>query len=266
MRHLRRLSGLAGVETGMDTMIRRHRGLFSVLVAGGLLLGALACDDSDKVPPPDSTISLAASPATILLSNGVQAGDVTVLATVYNSIGVPLPGQDVRFTMNSGNLTPLAGTPVRTDDIGNAVTILTGATTTTTITAKSGTATADLQLQTSTCNISAVDLDPLILNFTACTDELTLTATVTDADGDPCPNLSVTFKAAPAPEQDDVTLNISPGTVKTDTAGNAVTTVSLGNDCDQKCPGTECNASQRTITATAGATTSTESVVNISIP
>src|SRR6185503_2060791 len=168
MRHWRRIMSRWVVE-GVNRM-KEHRGLFAVLVAGTLLLGALACEDSDKVPPEDSTISLAASPATILLSNGTQAGDVIILATVYNGIGVPLPGQDVRFTMNSGTLSPMAGTPVRTDSIGNATTILQGATTTTTITAKSGKATADLQLQTTTCNISAVDLDPLILNFTACTD------------------------------------------------------------------------------------------------
>ena len=246
--------------------MRKHRGLFAVLAAGSLLLGALACEKSDKVPPADSTLSLAASPATILLSNGAQAGDVTVLATVYNSIGVPLPGQDVRFTMNSGDLTPLAGTPVRSNDIGNAVTILRNATTTTTITAKSGMANATLQLQTTTCNVSSVDLDLSTLNFTACTDQLTLTATVSDTSGDPCTNLSVVFKGDPAPEQDDVTLNISPGTVRTDGTGKAVTVISLGSDCDQKCPGMDCNVSQRSITATAGATTSVESVVVISIP
>jgi hypothetical protein len=254
-----------GVVRGVETMTK-HRGLFAVLCAGTLLLGALACEDSDKVPPADSTISLAASPATILLSNGTQAGDVTILATVYNSIGVPLKAQDVRFTMNSGDLTPLAGTPVRSNDIGNAVTILRNATTTTTITAKSGTANATLQLQTTTCNVSAVDLDLVILNFTACTDSITLTATVSDTSGDPCTNLSVIFKADPAPEQDDVTLNISPGTVRTDSTGQAATVVTLGSDCDQKCPGTDCNVSMRTITATAGATTSAESNVNISIP
>ena len=255
----------------MLTRMREHRGLFAVLMAGTMLLGALACEDSDKIPPEDSTISLAASPATILLSNGTQADDVIILATVYNGIGVPLKGQDVRFTMNSGLLTPTAGTPVRTDDIGNATTVLTGATTTTTITAKSGKATADLQLQTTNCNISTVDLDPTVLDFTSCDataegGSITLTATVTDTKGDPCANLSVIFKIAPAPETDDVSISISPGTVKTNSAGEAVTTVTLGSDCDQKCPGAECNASARAITATGGATTSDPAPINISVP
>jgi Big-like domain-containing protein len=253
--------------------MKEHRALFAVLVAGTLLLGALACEDSDKIPPEDSTISLAASPATILLSNGVQAdgSDVTILATVYNGIGVPLPGQDVRFTMNSGVLTPTAGTPVRTDSIGNAVTVLTGATSTTTITAKSGKATADLQLQTTTCNISTVDLDPLILNFTSCDSsepegKVTLTATVTDTKGEPCAGLTVSFTADPEPEQDDVTISISPATVRTTAAGVATTTVTLGTDCDSKCHATDCNVSDRTITASAGATDSDPATINITIP
>jgi hypothetical protein len=253
--------------------MRKHRGLFVVLCAGTLLLGALACEDSDKVPPADSTISLAASPATILLSNGVQAGDVTVLATVYNSIGVPLPGQDVRFTMNSGDLTPLAGTPVRTNDIGNAVSVLRNATTTTTITAKSGTANATLQLQTTTCNISQVDLEGT-LNFTSCDSsspegKVELTATVTDANNDPCVNISVIFKTVSTnagDPQTDVTISISPSTVKTDGTGTAITQVTLGSDCAQKCPGADCDTAQRSITATAGATTSTDLPIVIAIP
>jgi hypothetical protein len=253
--------------------MRTHRGLFTVLVAGTLLLGALACEDSDKIPPEDSTISLAASPATILLSNGVQADDVIILATVYNGIGVPLPGQDVRFTMNSGDLTPMAGTPVRTDSIGNATTILRNARTTTTITAKSGKATADLQLQTTTCDIQSVDLVGS-LNFTSCDSsspdgKVTLTATVTDTSGDPCADVSVVFKFVsvnPVDNQTDVTITISPSTVKTDSAGVATTDVTLGSDCDAKCPGTECDTAERSITATAGATTSDPLPITIAVP
>ncbi|HEV8201274.1 MAG TPA: hypothetical protein VGS03_14755 [Candidatus Polarisedimenticolia bacterium] len=250
--------------------MRKHRGLFAVLCAGTLLLGALACEDSDKVPPEDSTISLAANPATILISNGQQAGPVNILATVYNGIGVPLKGQDVRFTQTSGDLTPPPGIPVRTDDLGNAVTTLNNATTNTTITAKSGKATATLQLQTTTCNISTVEIDPTVLNFTACADSLALTATVTDTTGDPCVNVSVAFKLVDGPTppgDEDVTINISPGSVRTDSAGQATTQVSLGQaDCDTKCPGLDCNPSGRVITATSGATTSGDVAINTSIP
>ncbi len=266
MRHFRVKDA---VVREVETM-RKHRGVFAVLIAGTLLLGALACEDSDKIPPADSTISLAANPATILLSNGVQDGSVQILATVYNSIGVPLPGQDVRFTMDSGQLDPLAGTPVRTNDIGNALTTLTVATTNTKITATSGKATANIQLQTTTCNISTVDLDPTVLNFTACTDSLTLTATVTDTKSVACVGVSVIFKlvdGSSAPGTDDVTINISPGTVRTDAAGEAVTHVTLGTaDCDNLCPGNDCNPSGRQITATAGSTTSSPADVNTSIP
>ena len=257
------------VVRGVETM-RKHRGVFAVLCAGTLLLGALACQDSDKIPPADSTISLAANPATILLSNGVQDGQVQILATVYNSIGVPLPGQDVRFTMDSGQLDPLAGTPVRTNDIGNALTTLSLATTNTKITATSGKATANIQLQTTTCNIQTVELDPTLLNFTACTDSLDLTATVVDTKNVACAGVSVIFKVTEPngpPGDEDVTINISPGTVRTDTAGQALTHVTLGTaDCDAKCPGNDCNPSGRQITATAGATTSSPTDVNTQIP
>src|SRR6185295_5558313 len=113
MRHWR--SGMKdGVVRGVE-MMRKHRGLFAVLIAGRLLLWALACQDSEKVPPADSTVSLSANPAQMIIVGGVQLTPVTLIATVRNGIGVPLPGQDVRFTTTNGQLTPLGSTPIRTD-------------------------------------------------------------------------------------------------------------------------------------------------------
>jgi hypothetical protein len=255
----------------MGSMMRRHRGLFAVVAAGGLLLGALACDDSETVPPADSTISMAATPSTILLSNGVQVSDIDVLATVYSSIGVPLPGQDVRFTTTSGDLTPLAGNPVETDGIGNAHVILRNARTNTTITAKSGKATADLQLQTATCEIQDILLDLSQITFTQCTganSSFELTANVTDNDGDPCADITVTFRstvpAADLPEE-DVALVFSPGSVRTDATGNAKTIVSLASDCSTDCVGMDCNTSGQGIVASGGGIESTETGVIIDI-
>src|SRR5262245_62147370 len=98
MRHWRRKAGVVDMNSGFGNVIRRHRGGFGVIAAGGLLLGALACEDSEKVPPKDSTISLSANPAQIIIDDGQQLVPVTLIATVRNSIGVPLPDQDVRFT------------------------------------------------------------------------------------------------------------------------------------------------------------------------
>src|SRR5580765_4194969 len=136
-------------------------------LSGLLVLAAVSCQSSETIAPDGSTISLAATPAVIVTSGGVQANDVSILATVRNSIGVALPGQDVRFTTTSGVLTPQAGLPVSSDKFGNAISVLTGATTTATIAATSGKATASISLQTTTCNISTVTLDGSP-NFTSC--------------------------------------------------------------------------------------------------
>jgi len=244
-----------------------------VAVAGALLIAAAACDDSETVAPDGSTLSLAATPSTILLSNGTQAREVTVLATIRNSIGVPLPGQDVRFTTTSGELTPQAGIPVESDDIGNAVTLLNDARANTTITAQSGKATANVQLQTTTCDISSIALDQNQLNFTTCDNTIinqgffNITATVTDTSGDPCVGIQVTFTVKPETRPDeDVGINITVvGAATTDTNGVVTAKVTLGGDCADDCPGQDCNTSGQKIEASGGGITSTPVTLNISI-
>jgi hypothetical protein len=231
--------------------------LVAVLMTGTLFLAMLACQKSDVVPPEDATISIAASPATILLTNGTQAAPVNILATVYNVIGVPLPGQDVRFTQTSGTLTPMAGTPVRTDGLGNALTVLNGAQTTTTITAKSGKATATLSLQTASCAIQTIQLDPQQLTFTLCTDTFTLTATVTDTGGKACQGIAISFKVSPpANSATDSAVKVGLGGT---TDGNGVVTTQVTLDqatCSSKCPGMDCNQANQQITASGGGITS----------
>jgi hypothetical protein len=243
-----------------------------VAMTCGLLLAASACDESDTVAPDGSTISLSATPATILLSNGIQARDVTIVATVYNSIGVPLPGQDVRFTTNSGSLTPPGNTPVETDDIGNALSILKGASATTTITAQSGKATKDISLQTVTCDIQSISLSESQLNFTSCNTgaeggSFELTATVSDTSGAPCVGIQVAFSVTTTsdPPDEDVGIDISPGAVTTDSNGEATTTVSLANDCSEDCPGKDCITSGQQIEASGGGVTSTPATVSDNI-
>lgn len=253
---------------GVDIMNAKKRWSI-VAVAGALLIAMAACDDSETVAPDGSTISLAPTPATILISNGTQAGEVTVLATVRNAIGIPLPGQDVRFTNTSGVLVPTAGTPVATDDDGNAVTVLDQAKTQTTVTAQSGKATETIQLQTASCNIQNIALDQAALNFTACSGPgsfFVLRATVTDTSNDPCVGVLVTFKSTVASlPATDVALSISPGSSTTDNSGEVSTTVSLDSNCSSRCPGQDCNTSLQSIVASGGGTTSDPVTVNISI-
>jgi hypothetical protein len=243
----------------------------SIVAMAGALILAAACDHSEVVAPDGSTITLAATPATILLSKGSQAEKVTILATVRDSIGVPLPNQDVRFTTNSGFLTPQAGTPVPTDDIGNAVTVLDGAKATTAITAQSGKATANISLQTVTCNIQSIALSESQLNFTTCNPadaggSFDLTATVTDTSNNPCQGIQIKFESTvPNPPDTDVGLSISPGSVTTDTNGEAKTTVTLAGDCVGKCTGKDCNTSGQQIKASGGGITGSLVSINISI-
>jgi len=249
------------------TLIRRSLNVAVVLLA--LLYGA--CQKSDTVAPDGSTINLAATPATILLNGGVQASPVNVLATVRNSIGVPLPGQDVRFTQTSGSLDPPAGTPVTTDSFGNAVTILTAASQTTTITAQSGKATATLALQTTTCNISTIGLSlSSPVSFIDCSDKFNLIVTVKDSTGDACVGVLVTFTSTTTatPPSTDVAVVLTPGSKSTDIAGEVTTQISLAGDCGNKCVGgaTSCLNSGQAVVATAGGQSSTPLTLLDSIP
>ena len=244
-----------------------------VSIAGLLVLAAIACQSSETIAPDGSTISLAATPAVIVTSGGVQANDVTILATVRNTVGVALPGQDVRFTTTSGVLTPQAGLPVSSDEFGNATTVLTGATTTATIAATSGKATASITLQTASCNIATVTLSGT-LNFSTCQAALpggsgTLTATVTDTAQLPCVGVAVSFTAIPtngAVQAGDVAISLSPAQSTTNSTGTVQTTVTLDTQtCSTKCTGKDCNVSKQNIQATAGSITSALVPVNIQI-
>ena len=48
----------------------------AIPLAGLLVLAALACQSSETIAPDGSTLSLAATPAVIVTSGGVQANDV----------------------------------------------------------------------------------------------------------------------------------------------------------------------------------------------
>jgi len=166
----------------------------AAILAGGLLVLAVACDDSETVAPDGSTITLTANPAQIVLVGGIQAAPVSVLATVRNSIGVPLPGQDVRFTTTAGDLSPLGGTPVATDDLGNASTILSNARVGPQITATSGKATANLTLTAATGLVSQITLSAASTDLLTCSDMIDVTAKAIDPDGDPVGGVTIFFE------------------------------------------------------------------------
>lgn len=196
------------------------------------------CQSGDRIPPDGSTINLSASPASIVLdANGIQAAPVTLLATVRTSVGVPLPGQDVRFTTSSGALTPLAGTPVRTDDFGNARSILQGATVGPQITATAGKATQSLTLTAAKGQISTITLSPGLNQLLTCNDTFDLTATVLDSAGIGVQGVSVQF-AFTSSANTAVTGTFNPSPGQTDASGQITTTLTIdSNTCNNRCVG-----------------------------
>jgi hypothetical protein len=244
---------------------RIRNGLLSVSTAL-IALCVVFCQSSEKIAPDGSTITLTATPATIVLSNGVQAAPVDILATVRSNLGLPLPGQDVRFSTTTGVLDPTGGTPVRTDDNGNALTILSVATQNATITATSGKATQSLTLNTATCNLSSIALDQSILDFATCTDTVTLTATATDTNGGACAGVLLTFNTATIDATTDVKIQASPGSKTTDAAGEAAFIVSLvANDCATKCQGGG-NTCTGSVFVSAGTVRSGSILISDSVP
>lgn len=237
-----------GVVRGVETM-RKHRGLFAVLCAGTLLLGAIACESSDKVPPADSTISLSANPAQIIIQDGLQIIPVTLIATVRNSIGVPLSGQDVRFTTTNGVLAPTASTPVRTDSLGNAFATLDGASQGPQVTATAGKATVSLTLTAGTAAVCFLTLSPSSAQtITDCnTDTFDFDVLAEDCDRQPVDGVRV-FIEFVSPNKDAVAMNPSPSNGVTDASGLFTTTVSLdANSCNTLCsdPDKDCRTQIR---------------------
>lgn len=224
-----------------------------------------ACQKSDVVAPDGATISLTANPATIVLVGGIQGAPVTIIATVSNGIGVPLPGQDVRFTTTAGTLTPEAGFPVETDSFGNATSILTDARQPPTIGAKSGKATAaPLQIQTATCALSGISLSPSSLQLNTCNDTFNVTAEATDTSGNPCVGVLVNFTITGNATSTDVTGSFNPGSDTTDQSGVANSTLSINpTTCNSKCVSNTCTGFIR---ATSGSIVSSDVLIVDNVP
>jgi hypothetical protein len=212
-------------------------GIWSFLgaVVLSLVVAGLGCESSEVVAPEGSLMSLSAEPTQIILENGVQQEDVNLLATVRSSIGSPLKGQDVRFSTNSGKLTPGPGTPVATDSNGNAFSVLTEVTEGPTITATSGLAEATLTLTVGTVRVGSITLSPTPLVLNSCDDTLTLTVTVLDTESAAASGVRVTLEIVDTGRESDVTGgSFSPNPIVSDGTGIAETVLSLPN-CAAEC-------------------------------
>jgi len=216
----------------------KHSALRSVALLLGALL--LACQSSEVVAPDGATIDMTPSPGQIVLdSTNTQTSPITILATVRSAIGVPLSGQDVRFTTNTGILTfpgtstPAAGVPVATNQHGNALVELNGATTSATITASSGKATDTLNITAAKGEIAQILLQVTPTSFSTCSDTLNLTATVVDSAGAPVEAVSIGFKVTSNAPPLSFTNNPS----LTDANGKVTSVMSFSNqtECQNKC-------------------------------
>jgi hypothetical protein len=214
----------------------------------------VACESTEVIAPDGATITLSPTPAQIVLSGGIQRDPVTILATVFNVIGVPLPGQDVRFSTSSGVLDPPGGTPVRTDKFGNATTILTQATTGPQINARSGKATATpLTLNAATGILSTITLNVSPdTTINACADTFTLTAKALDPDATPIKGVTLVFEFA----QTGATFiagSFNPTSFPSDVLGEVDSTLDLDDgDCTTKCAGLSCDGVQVRVTDQSG--------------
>jgi hypothetical protein len=230
--------------------MRTQRAWPVVLTAGALLIVGLSCDHSETVAPDGSTITLTANPAQIVLVGGIQpdTAPVSILATVRDAIGVPLPGQDVRFTTTSGDLTPPGGNPVTTDKIGNAVTILNNVLVGPQLTATSGKATASLTLTASTGLIAQITLSSDSTAISSCNDTFEVTATALDPSGDPVGGVTIFFEIVHTSTVFNGPFSPSSSGQTDATTGEVKRTLSLdATSCEQNCqtPGKDCQGDIR---------------------
>lgn len=198
---------------------RRRMAAAGALAALALGLGLAGCEDSDPVAPADSTITVSASPQTVVVPQNGQ-GTSQITATVRSKNGTRLPDQEVTFTTTAGSLVPEAETPLITDDTGQAECLLLTSTSAT-ITARSGSITsAPTQVNTAPGDLAQFLLNVVPQVLTGCNDTLTLTAQVNTTSGDPVQGVIVVFDEVPP---STLFGNFDPGNqILTDVNGEAV--------------------------------------------
>ncbi|HKQ97756.1 MAG TPA: Ig-like domain-containing protein [Candidatus Polarisedimenticolia bacterium] len=216
----------------------RPRTSLIIAAAGALLLIVAGCDESDTIAPDGSTISLNANPGQVILVGGVQDNNpIIIRATVSNSIGVPLPGQDVRFNTNSGSLSVGVTQPVSTDEFGIATTELSLATTGPTVSATSGKATASITITSANGQVTQITLNATPTVLDACPSTFELTATALDGNGDGVQGFTIIFEFAPSNPAGAFTGSFSPKQGVTDANGEVTSDLSTTDQCSTQCAG-----------------------------
>lgn len=272
----------------MMTFSRLYRVRAAALV---LLVVAVACQSSDKLPPEGSTVTVGANPATIptaaspeclTLLNVVECGTSAIVATVASKIGVPLPGQDVRFNSTAGflftgtttNPNGASNIPIRTDRFGNATVNLITATTTT-VTAKSGAASGTLSISTVAGNLSTILLNNdttssgcsgSTTTVTSCSQTICVEATALDSTGSGIQGVPIFFDL----QNNVVSGNtfdgvFTPSQTTTNSSGKAFAKFTPSSTCPAQCGGKTCQA-EMIATTQGGAFPSSPLQLQINIP
>jgi len=243
----------------MTTIPKRYRARVAAFIA---VAAVAACQSSDKLPPKGSTVTVAANPATIPLATAAECGSLLgvttcgtadIVATIASELGVPLPGQDVRFSSTAGflytgsALSPVnaANIPIRTDRFGNAnVSLITS--TTATVTAKSGAASGTLTINTVSGNLSSILLNIDIstsgcstkgLSIDSCGQIVCFKATAVDSTGKGIQGVPLVFKLQNNTSSDGKTFNVTftNSSTTTNTNGDAFAQFTPDNTCSAQC-------------------------------
>ncbi|MFN7971627.1 MAG: Ig-like domain-containing protein [Acidobacteriota bacterium] len=208
--------------------------------------------DPETPPPgnPPASVTVSANPP-IVAPNQPSS----IVATVFDASGFPLSGVGVAFSTTQGSLSS-GGVLLYTNGNGQAFdTLVTTQTATVTATAGgiSGTATVTVSSNASTLSLTANRGQ-----MTACTDIVTMTATVRDGSGTGVPGVTVFFSLDPGSVGQ---LSVSSGT--TNGNGNVVSLLSLSaSDCTA-CSGVNCTAAVR---AKSGGLTDATYAVTVNLP
>jgi len=218
----------------MFSIITGHR--FStycvVCVVAALTATAAACDKVPLLAPNTSTISLSTS-STVVQSNGTAQ----IRATVLEGSGTPVQnGTTVTFTTNLGTLSPVDAQTV--NGVATAQFIANGQSGEAVISAVSGAAkpadsanpTLKIKVGAAATGQVSVSASPNRLGSSG--GSSTITALVTDTNGNPLSGVTVTFSTDAG--------SLSSGSATTNPSGQAVTTLTTNKDA--------------TVTATSGST------------
>ena len=188
---------------------------WALAVCAAILVAA--CDKLPLLAPQESTITLSTA-STIVQANGAAE----IRATVLEPSGTPVQnGTTVTFTTNLGSLSPVDARTL--NGVATAQFVANGQSGTAAIRAISGGAASEaLTLTVGAAAANAISLNASPTRVAATGGPSVITATVTDASGNPLQGVPVTFSTTAG--------SLSATSVNTNSSGSSVTTLSTNRE------------------------------------